>query len=159
MKKKIIVGIILSTVAAVSVFAASNACDSSKKSANGGHGHHKMMKHQKGFNLQRMLQALNVTPQQQTKIDIVIKKHRNNKVEISDAFSKTGFDKQKFIELSSNKRENMIKSRANMIEGIYKVLTDEQKLQLKVLMDIKMNKKQNMMNKGKNIDKHSYGRG
>ncbi len=43
-----------------------------------------------------------------------------------------------------------------MIEEVYSVLTSEQKLQLKVLMDLKMNK---MTEKGFNSDKHSYGRG
>ena len=106
-----------------------------------------------------MIQSLNLTPAQQSQVDALIKTYRDNTVKISDAFSKTDFDKQKFIEIATNKRENMIKSRANMIDDIYKILNDEQKLQLKVLMDIKMNKMHNMMSKGNNVDKCSYGRG
>ena len=105
--------------------------------------------------MQKMFQVLNLTPEQQTQVDVLIKKQQENRVSASDAFSQTSFDKEKFINITSQKRDNMIKSRADMIEGIYKILTQEQKLQLKVMMDMKKNK----AGQGFNCDKNSYGRG
>jgi Spy/CpxP family protein refolding chaperone len=160
MRKKIIVGAVITAIAATSLFAAGKYCDGSNPRM--GHGmnsnnmkSHNMGKHKSGFKMQKMFQMLNLTDEQQTKVDVIIKNHRDNKVSMSDSFTKTGFDKQKFIKFASQKRENMIKSKADMIEGIYNILNNEQKLQLKVLMDLKMNQ----MSKRFDSDKRSYGRG
>jgi len=162
MRTKILVGAVVMAVAATSVFAAGRYCDASNSNMGNGmgqkhmQGEYKKGQHgNKGFNIKKMFKALNLTSQQQTKIEAIVKNHKSNKKSMSDAFTKTGFDKTKFIEFASNKRENMIKSRADMIEAIYSILTNEQKLQLKVLMDLKMNH----MSKRFNSDKHSYGRG
>jgi len=164
MRKKIIAGAVITAVAATSLFAAGRYCENSNgsgkftmgsgnMSSQNMQGHHK--KGQSGFKMKKMFEALNLTVEQQTKVDAIIKNHKNSKTSMSDAFTKTSFDKTKFIQFSSEKRDNMIKSRADMVEAIYNVLNDEQKLQLKVLMDLKMNH----MSKRFNSDKHSYGRG
>ena len=118
---------------------------------------HQGYKNQKnsGFRMHGMLQTLNLTSLQQTKIDNIIKEHKNSKTFMSSAFTKTGFDKTKFIKFATEKRDNMIKSRADMIEAIYTILSDEQKLQFKVLLDLKMNH----MSKRFNSDQRSNGRG
>lgn len=161
MRTKIIAGTIVATFAAVSLYAAGNNCNMQGQGYNkfmqgqGGYGNSKMGQHQKGFKIQSMIQNIGLTVEQQTKVDDLFKKHMDDRISPSDAFSKTDFDKDKFISITSQKRDNMIKSRADMIEGIYNVLTPEQKLQLKVMMDMRKNN----MQKGFNCDRNSYGRG
>ena len=166
MRTKIILGAVVTVIAASSLYAAGAYCDNSNNSARYGMNNQHMQGYnmhnqqgthyqgKKGFHMQKMFQALNLTPTQQTKIDAIINKHRNSRTMMSDAFTKSDFDKEKFIKFASEKRENMIKSRADMIEGIYNILTNEQKLQFKVLIDLKMNH----INKRLMSDKHSYGR-
>jgi len=155
MNKKIILGTIAAAVVATSLFAAAKNHNSPYMDEKSSIGHSKKMKHG-GFNMKKMIKALNLSEDQETQIKTIVLKHKNNKIKMSDAFTKTDFDKSKFIQIASQKRENMIKSKANMIEEVYTVLTQEQKLQLKVLMDLKMNK---MMSKRSSSDKYSYGRG
>ncbi len=161
MKKKIIIGSVVTALIATSLFAANKNCDRTEKmSGNHGMSYHQNSKQQHGqkkhFKMQKMFKMLNLTDDQEVKVKDIIQKYKNNKTKMSDAFSKTTFDKQKFIQIASQKRDNMIKSRANMIEEVYGVLTQEQKLQLKVIMDLKMNK---MMSKRFDSDKYSDGRG
>ncbi len=155
MNKKIILGTIAAAVVATSLFAAAKNYNSVYMDEKSSVGHNKKMKHG-GFNMKKMIKALNLSQEQESQINTIVKKHKNNKIKMSDAFTKTDFDKSKFIQIASQKRENMIKSKANMIEEVYTVLTQEQKLQFKVLMDLKMNK---MMSKRSSCDKYSYGRG
>jgi len=156
MNKKIIIGTVVTAVVATSLFAAGKSCGYSDMNGQKSFGHYKKSGHKQSFNMNKLMKSLNLSSEQQTKIKTIVAKHRKNKMKMSDAFSKTNFDKDKFIEIASQKRDNMIKSKANMIEEVYTVLTEEQKLQLKVLMDLKMNK---MMSQRFNSDKHSYGRG
>ena len=155
MNKKIILGTIAAAVVATSLFAAAKEHKSSYMNDNSSFGHSQKMRHG-GFNMKKMIKVLNLTQEQKTQIKTIVKKHKSNQMKMSDAFTKTDFDKNKFIQIASQKRENMIKSKANMIEEVYTVLTKEQKLQLKVLMDLKMNK---MMSKRSSSDKYSHGRG
>ena len=155
MNKKIILGTIAAAVVATSLFAAAKNHNSPYMDEKSSIEHSKKMRHG-GFNMKKMIKALNLSEDQETQIKTIVKKHKNNKMKMSDAFTKTDFDKSKFIQIASQKRENMIKSKANMIEEVYTVLTQEQKLQLKVLMDLKMNK---MMSKRSTSDKYSNGRG
>ena len=136
MRTKILIGTVVGLLAATSLYAASSSCNysdnqmgsgmhnqsmhnqamksHSKQYKHSGYGMHTQSFHQKGkqgFKMHKMFQALNLTSQQQTKMDTIIKKHRNSKAKMSDAFTKTGFDKAKFIELTSQKRDNMIKKR------------------------------------------------
>ncbi len=125
-------------------------------------GKNMMMKkgmHNKGKNGPlSLLRKLNLTPEQQTQIAKIRQDIFSKKVRPDVAFSKEGFDKAKFIEIMKQKRENMIESKAEMIDRVYKVLTPEQKEQFKVLMDLKRERMQSMMNRRMNFDKNCYGR-
>ena len=59
---------------------------------------------------------------------------------IDDAFTKDGFDKAKYIKIMNEKRDNMLKSNAEILEKSYAILTPKQKEQLKVLMDLRKEK-------------------
>ena len=142
-KNKLISGLVLSAILASGLYA--NNCDMDKRE-NGGmmknDQMHKMDNHRGG--LVSMFNELNLTPDQKTKIEQIISDSRKSIKSTDDAFSKDGFDKAKYVQIMNEKRDNMIKSEAEVIEKSYAILTPKQKEQLKVLMDLrkeKMNQK------------------
>ncbi|WP_421716024.1 Spy/CpxP family protein refolding chaperone [Arcobacter arenosus] len=72
----------------------------------------------------------------------VFKKYANS---TSVAFTKDSFDKTKYIELMKQKRDNMIESKAEIVEKSYALLTPEQKEQFKVLLDLREERRNTMM--------------
>ncbi len=146
-KNKLISGLVLSVLLSSGLYA--NNCDMDKrgdKKENCGmmknDKMHKMQNHKGG--LVHFFKELNLTAEQQTKIEQIIFDSRKALKSIDDAFTKDGFDKTKYVQIMNEKRDNMIKSEAEVIEKSYAVLTSKQKEQLKVLMDLrkeKMNKK------------------
>lgn len=75
--------------------------------------------------------SLDLTKDQKEKIDKALDEFQDNRKETLDAFKKDGFDKQAFIDARMNRKETMIKQRADLIEKIYSYLTKEQKAELK----------------------------
>ena len=150
-KNKVISGLVLSVVLASGLFA---AADMDKK-GEGKRGDsscmmkddkmqkmHKMDEHRGGtFHL---FKELNLTAEQETKLQQIVQDSRKNMKSEDEAFTKDGFDKAKYIQIMNEKRDNMLKSQAEIIEKSYAVLTAKQKEQFKVLMDLrkeKMNQK------------------
>ena len=147
-KNKVISGLVLSAILASGLFA---AADMDKK-GEGKRGDsqcmmkndkmHKMDEHRGGtFHL---FKGLNLTAEQEAKLEQIISESRKNIKSEDEAFTKDGFDKAKYIQIMSEKRDNMLKSQAEIIEKSYAVLTAKQKEQFKVLMDLrkeKMNQK------------------
>ncbi|RXJ96843.1 hypothetical protein CRU94_01660 [Arcobacter sp. AHV-9/2010] len=80
---------------------------------------------------------LNLTKDQKTKIDNIIKDSKKNQEFPCDAFSKDSFDKEKFIKIMKDKREKNQELHANTIEKAYKVLDSKQKEQLRTLLDLR----------------------
>lgn len=146
-KNKLISGLVLSVLLSSGLYA--NNCDMDKrgdKKENSGmmknDKMHKMENHKGG--LVHFFKELNLTAEQQTKIEQIMDESRKSLKSTDDAFTKDGFDKTKYVQIMNEKRDNMIKSEAEVIEKSYAVLTSKQKEQLKVLMDLrkeKMNKK------------------
>ena len=87
-----------------------------------------------------MFSELNLTAEQKTKIEQIIDESRKNIKSENEAFTKDGFDKAKYVQIMSEKRDNMLKSQAEVIEKSYAILTAKQKEQFKVLMDLKKEK-------------------
>jgi hypothetical protein len=77
--------------------------------------------------MMNMLSKLNLSDTQKKQIQQLQKKNMMNMDKILEAFGKDSFDKDKFIKIMKSKRENMIKSRANMLEGIFKILDKKQR--------------------------------
>ncbi|RYA23499.1 hypothetical protein CRU96_07435 [Malaciobacter halophilus] len=104
----------------------------------------KMMKrgsgYSKGMGILRVVRQLDLTVEQRTDIRNIMLKTRSQRQTINSAFTKSSFDKDKYIEIITSKRDNMIKLKAQMIKDIYKVLTDKQKEQVKVLLDLRTNR-------------------
>ena len=146
-KNKLISGLVLSALLASGLYA--NNCDMDKrgdKKENCGmmknDKMHKMGNHKGGF--VHFFKELNLTAEQETKLQQIVQDSRKNMKSEDEAFTKDGFDKAKYIQIMSEKRDNMLKSQAEIIEKSYAVLTAKQKEQFKVLMDLrkeKMNQK------------------
>ena len=65
-----------------------------------------------------------------------------NEITPDVAFTKDSFDKNKFISMMNDRRDNMIKSQAEIMEKSYAILT-KTKEQLKVLMDLRKERMEN----------------
>lgn len=143
MKSKAIVGLFLGTVLAGSLYAGN--CDMNNKMQNGNYDKSNCgMKYNKHYNKTKgsmgLFKELNLTAEQETKIQEIMQESRKNKKTMNEAFTKDSFDKTKYISIMNEKRDNMLKSQAEVIEKSYAVLTAQQKEQLKVLMDLKADK-------------------
>ena len=170
MKTKLLVATALTAVLSTGLYAACNGQGQGmmKKGMNNGNqscgmqgGKNMMMKkgmHKGKKGPMQLLRKLNLTVDQKTKIFDIKKDMMKNRVTPDVAFTKDSFDKAKFIEIMKQKRDNMIESKAETMDRVYKILTPKQKEQFKVLMDLKKEKRLNMMDKRMNFDKNCNGR-
>ena len=140
-KSKIISGLVLSVLLSSGLYANSDM----NKRGDAKQGDSKCMMNDNKMNNQRggnfhLFRGLNLTADQETKIEQIMQDIRKNMKSEDEAFTKDGFDKAKYIQIMSEKRDNMLKSQAEVIEKSYAVLTAKQKEQFKVLMDLKKEK-------------------
>ena len=151
MNKKIILGLTTAVLLATSTFAYSGggkSCDGYKNGCE----KHKMMKkknHKDGFKFVHMVMKLDLSDKQRDEIRSIVQKSMTSQPNPYSAFTETEFDKQKFIKLNKQKRENKIERKADMIEDIYGVLNASQKKDLKTMLDMKRIMKKSKMNKNK----------
>ena len=143
MKNKAIIGLFLGTVLAGSLYAGN--CNMDEKMQKGNNDRSScMMKNHKSYNGSRdsigMFKELNLTAEQEKKIQDIVQESRKDNKTINEAFTKDSFDKTKYLSIMNDKRDNMLKSQAEIIEKSYAILTAKQKEQLKVLMDLKKEK-------------------
>ena len=150
-KNRVIAGLLISTILSSGLFAAANMDkkdekrndDSSCMMGKGNfHNNHKGPRAE--GHMLGIFKELNLTAEQDEKIKKIVEESRKNEITPDVAFTKDSFDKNKFISIMSEKRDNMIKSEAEIMEKTYAILTTKQKEQLKVLMDLrkeKMNKR------------------
>ena len=143
--KKILTGLALSGILSSGLYA---NCGMSKKhdmknDSNCKVSHKMMKKSHKSNPMMKMIRQLDLTSQQRDSIKKIMMENRKNRKGMSEAFSKTSFDKTKFIDIMKEKRDNKIKSRADMIEKVYGILNPKQKEYLKVLLEKKQDYKHN----------------
>ncbi|MGM0519153.1 MAG: Spy/CpxP family protein refolding chaperone [Campylobacterota bacterium] len=152
-KSKILASVMLGAVLSTSLFASNHKqmCDK-----NGMKKQH-MMKHkmQKRNMFFSTIKSLNLSDNQKEQIRDIMRSSKQNKKRLNDTFTQESFNKEMFIKMMSEKRENMIKLKALKIEKIYEVLDKEQKKQFKTLIDLKTQK---MSNRGKGFDKNCHDR-
>ena len=142
-KNKVISGLVLSVILASGLFAAADMDKRGDSKCMMKDDKMHKMDNQRGGKF-HLFNELNLTTEQETKLEQIIQDSRKNMKSEDEAFSKDGFDKTKYVQIMSEKRDNMLKSQAEVIEKSYAVLTPKQKEQLKVLMDLrkeKMNQK------------------
>lgn len=138
--KKIVSSLLLGTLLAGGLYA--KDCDYSKRDSSC------MMKKDgdKRYNKQssndlRMFYELNLTPEQQTKIKQIMQEEFKGQKDMNEAFTKDSFDKEKYLQIMNEKRDNMLKSKAQVLEKAYLLLDNKQKEQLKTLLDLRKDKK------------------
>ncbi|RXJ90249.1 hypothetical protein CRV01_03570 [Arcobacter sp. CECT 8983] len=156
MKKSLLISMALATVLATGVYAKGNmnssGCDYQKSQ--------KMMKksHHRGF--MSFVYNLDLDDKQKQEIQTIRKQMMEKRFSKNEsAFTSTDFDKEKYIQIMKQKRQNMIESKAEMIDKVYKVLNKDQKQQLKQMMDKRKERFSSMMKKRMNFDKNCNGRG
>jgi periplasmic protein CpxP/Spy len=142
-KSKVISGLVLSAILSSGLYAA--PADMNKRGDVKQSNYNNCMMNDNNLNNQRggkfhLFRGLNLTAEQETKIQQIMQDSRKNMKSEDEAFTKDGFDKAKYIEIMSEKRDNMLKSQAEVIEKSYAILTAKQKEQFKVLMDLKKEK-------------------
>ncbi len=155
MNKKIIVTLVLSVGLASVIYAMPTKAEMHMNKQNGDKSFcssnnkdlmfstkHKMMKnhygmkHKSSMNILRYFKKLDLTSKQKEEIKTIVQNSFKKQKKINTVFSKTSFNKDEFIKQAMNKKENMIKLRANTIEKAYDVLSKKQKEQFKVLLDL-----------------------
>lgn len=141
MKKKIIASLAISTVLASAAFAyGGNNCNMMNNQGPSCNMQGKMMKNSHNMFFMKMLHQLNLTTKQKADIRTIVQEAYKQKQNPYKAFTKDGFNEKEFIDSAMNKKENMIKLKAKIISDIYVVLTKKQKEQLRVLMDLQVEK-------------------
>ncbi len=161
-KTKLLVAVGLTGLLSTGLYAACNKDGNMQKGMmkNSPQAKNMMMKkHSKksSHGMMAMLNELNLTAEQKVQIRDIKKSMMKDRVTPDVAFTKDSFDKAKFIEIMKQKRDNMIESKAEMISRVYSILTAKQKEQLKVLMELKQEKRVAMMDKRMMFDKNSNG--
>lgn len=143
---KVLTGLVLSSLLATGLYASCN----NKKSHEmmNKHSSMKMMKksHHGKMMFKSVLKDLNLSAEQKAEIKKIVKASKAKHKGMNEAFSKSSFDKNEFIKIMSEKRDNMIKSKAETISKIHAVLNKQQKEQFKVLLDLKAQKMQSRYN-------------
>lgn len=148
MNKKMILGLGTSLLVASSLMAfnpqakMNNGCKGAKS--------HKMMKkgmHHKRGGFIGMVMKLDLSDKQRTQIQSIVKSHMQNIANPDEAFTSSSFDKEKFIKLAKQRRNDMVASRADMMAKVYKVLDKTQKQDLKTMIDMKKLMKKRMMDR------------
>lgn len=137
-KAKVLSGVILSAVLSTGLYA--KQCENKE-----GYKHHKNSYHMKkhGFNndkIFRVFKQLNLSDSQKQQIKTIIKDSKASRKKINEAFSNSSFDKDKFIQIMKEKKENALKAKADTIQKVYEVLNSKQKEQFKTLIDLKAQK-------------------
>lgn len=111
--------------------------------------------HQRGmhFGILRAIHELDLTKEQMNKIREIMLNTKPKFESYAKVFEGNKFNRDAYIEISMNKYKNMVEFKANLIEKIYTVLTDEQKTKLKSLLERNIDEPR----KGMKNDKYSNG--
>lgn len=88
------------------------------------------MQHNKGMRNNsplRNIMRLDLTAEQKTKIQTIMKEHANAAPKVTPAFSKNSFNKEQYIQNTKQKMEQKLQRKAELIGKIYATLTPAQK--------------------------------
>jgi periplasmic protein CpxP/Spy len=117
---------------------------------------HKMMKmrhHKKGDSTIGSIMQLNLDQKQLEQITTILEESRKSIEKPSKAFTASEFNKEMFVKLVKQQRDDKIEKRAETIEKIYTLLNTQQKKDLKTLLEAKEIRKG-----GNQFDKNCNGR-
>jgi len=139
--KKILLGMVATTLLTTTVFAYGGQGSCSGKNKQGNHQNKSMMKKGKYQNnsgrMMKMMSMLNLTDKQKQQVQSILQENVKSTATPYDAFTDKNFDKAKFIKIIKEKREQKIEQKAEMIAKVYEILTPAQKKDLKTILDMK----------------------
>lgn len=100
----------------------------------------------RGHGLIKMFKKLDLSDEQRTEIRSIIKDSMKSMPNPHTAFSDNSFNKEQFVKLAKQKRDNRVEHRAELIEKVYNVLNNSQKKDFKTMLDMRdiMKKNQKM---------------
>ncbi len=93
---------------------------------------------------------LKLSDEQKAKIKELMQQNMEKRASMPkpmDAFGEKTFDKEMFIKISKEKKEQQLENKANMMQSVYNVLDDAQKKELKEILQNKMMKCRTAMKK------------
>lgn len=151
MNKKIILSLGAVALLTSSLFAY-NGQGNMKDGCKGKSGYHKMMKkgshHKKGARIGSIVMQLDLSDKQRSQIKEILQNSKKDLPNPHSAFSDSSFDKDKFIKLSNDRKNNRVEKKAETISKIYALLNESQKKDLKTMLDAKEIMKRKMIQKG-----------
>lgn len=156
MRKKVLSIFLLGSVVSTSLLAGDfnrGECDYKKDGCSQMKMEKRISSKSMHFGILRVIQELDLTPEQRDKVKEIIENTKPNFESYSKVFEDNKFNKDAYIDISMNKHKNMIEFKATLIEKIYTVLTDKQKTELKDLIE----KNSMYSKKGMKNDKHCNG--
>lgn len=134
--KKVLASLVLSTVVATSVYANCERNNDNKKEVN----HSKHYKHSSSkmkIPIINKFKQLDLSVEQKEKMMNLIKEFRPKRDSLNEVFKNQTFNKDLYIKNMSEKRENMLKSKAQLIEKAYAILDEKQKIKFEELINKK----------------------
>ena len=93
--------------------------------------------HKRGNNIVKMFQKLNLSDEQRTQIRTIVEDNMKDMPNPHSSFSDTNFNKDEFIKLAKQKKENALQRKAELIEKVYSVLSKSQKKDFKTMLDMR----------------------
>ena len=152
MNTKIILSLGTSVLLASSLFAISPQSNM-QQGKGSGCKQNKMMKQDqgqgRGHRIVKMFMKLDLSDKQRTEIRAIVKESMQNMINPHTAFSDDSFNKEQFVKLAKQKRDNNVERRAEVIEKVYNVLDTSQKKDFKTMLDMRdIMKKNQKTNRG-----------
>lgn len=153
MKRILVTVILLSSLVSTFLFAVDMKKEHSCKSKKENSSCHMKEKRSSHFSIMRYMHNLKLSDEQVSKVKDIMKNTKPKMQSYSKAFHDGKFDKNIYVDISMNKHKNMIEYKATLIEKIYNILTNEQKDELKKMLDSNSFEGK----RGMKYDKHSNG--
>ncbi len=135
MKRILITVVLLSSLVSTFLFAVDMKKandDKSRKANNPCHMKYRGFSH---FSVMKYIHELKLSDKQISQVKDIMSKTKPKIDSYSEAFHDGKFDKNAYINISLNKYKNMVEYKATLIEKIYAILTNEQKDELKKMLD------------------------
>jgi Spy/CpxP family protein refolding chaperone len=87
-----------------------------------------------GSRITQMATMLSLSDKQQTQLDQIVQKYAPKRADMASFFTEKGFDKESYLKMVSQKKDDMMKQSAFMIDEVYALLDDSQKQKFKTLI-------------------------
>ena len=135
MKRVLVTVVLLSSLVSSFLFAVDMKKEHSCKAKKENSSCHMKSKKSPHFSIMRYIHKLELSDEQVSKVKDIMRNTKPKVDSYAKAFENGKFDKTVYIDISMNKYKNMVEYKATLIEKIYAILTNEQKNELKKMLD------------------------